>query len=82
MTAESALGERIQYDPFSQEMLDDPYPTFDAMPERAPVLRNDLPMLSNLQARSITRVAGALLFRAELHLAQRDVEVDAVTHPV
>ncbi|MEA2382567.1 MAG: hypothetical protein QOH72_2538 [Solirubrobacteraceae bacterium] len=41
MTAEPALGERIQYDPFSQEMLDDPYPTFRAMLERAPVLRND-----------------------------------------
>jgi cytochrome P450 len=41
MTPNTALDEQVKYDPFTQQMLDDPYPTYQAMLERAPVLKNE-----------------------------------------
>lgn len=41
MTANTASDEQVKYDPFTQQMLDDPYPTYHAMLERAPVLKNE-----------------------------------------
>lgn len=41
MTANTAFDEQVKYDPFTQQMLDDPYPTYQAMLERAPVLKNE-----------------------------------------
>ena len=41
MTTKTDLDERLQYDPFSKETQDDPYPLYAAMLERAPVAYNE-----------------------------------------
>jgi cytochrome P450 len=37
----TTIDEQVKYDPFTQQMLDDPYPMYQALLERAPVLKNE-----------------------------------------